>query len=58
MDTIMCGMNNPASLFNLFLHTDQQQIYRGFVHLSSVERLGKNKYHLLYCMIEEVSLFN
>ena len=51
-------MNNPANLFNLFLHTDQQPIYSGFVHLCFVRRLGKNKYHLLYCMIEDVSLFN
>lgn len=27
-------MNNPANLFNLFLYTDQQPVYRGFVHLS------------------------
>lgn len=52
------SMNNPANLSNLFLHTDQRPIYRGFVHLVFVKRLEKSQYYLLYYGTEEVSLCN
>lgn len=52
------SMNNPANLSNLFLHTDQRPIYRGFVHLVFVKRLEESQYYLLYYGTEEVSLCN
>lgn len=48
-------MSNPANLFNLFLHTGQHPVYRGFVHLSSVKRLGEKS---IICFIVWLKMYH